>query len=164
MAVVNFYTDTNVNTNIPGPAYKTPGQWMIVLAENIVIGSSDSSGSVYRCFKSIPSNFIPLKIELSSDTNLTGTTSTALGLYQTDLGPVISANVFMTAQTLATALTTPIDAMANVALNNRLRKLYEHAGHTEVTKLSSYDIALTGTTMGGSVGGNVRVMIIGVLG
>ena len=152
MAVINDY----VNSNTISTANKllSVGAEVIAMCQTFEIAAGDDNGSVYRLFKSLNPDLIPLKIEIRCDA-ITGGTDFDLGFY-TPLengGAVIDADILMDGQTLASALTTsPADGLGIVDIANRCKRIYEHCGHTQATKKLGYDLALTANTVGTAAG------------
>lgn len=167
MAVVDLYVDTTkftANAVQKLQSMSNTGTEFVHMFMTFAVDPTDSATSVYRLFKELDPNLIPVEFCLASAA-LTGGTSYSLGLYRTsspgNAGAVLSANVFMNAQTLITAITSlnpkvAIDALANVGIANMGRKLYEHAGHTVKTRLTGYDLCLTANTPS-TVAGSVSI-------
>lgn len=164
MAVQNKYTSSKITgstlnqlmTNQEA-ATGASGLWAAATFE---IAAADDDTSVYRVFKGVNPNLIPISIGISCDT-ITAGTDWDLGLYRTDLGTVVDADCFMDGQTLATAAKLGVGAlngMAAVDVANVHWRIFEHAGHTVPTKLEAYDIALTANTVG-SAAGTVTVVM-----
>lgn len=164
MAVVNYYVDTTkISGNVVSKlqSMSNVGTDLVHMMIVFDVAATDSATSTYRLFKELDPSLIPVEICIGC-TALTGGTSYSLGLYRPGLtGAVLSANVFMNAQTLAVAVAslnpkTALDGLANVGVANMHRKLYEHAGHTVKTKLTGYDLVLTANTPS-TVAGTIAV-------
>ena len=80
MAVVNDVIYENSSTSIK-KAVKVGGSDAIFVATTFEVDSGDSSGSTYRIAK-VPSNYVPVKIEINNDA-ISGLTDVDLGLYLT---------------------------------------------------------------------------------
>lgn len=164
MAVENKYVDTvNRNTDgtmkFPGKALFTGGTALKVLFSTFELAAADDDGSVYRIWTVIKTA-IPLDIAVACDA-ITGGTDFELGLYKPKTadggtGAVINKGLFMTGQTLASAVdfgyATALDGMDAVDIANYGKSLWELAGHVDdgpsPTSLPEYDIAYTGDTVG----------------
>lgn len=166
MAVENKYTDSLITGSTVTKLLSNlrQGAKMEVLYATFSIAALDDDGSIYRVFKGVSGNLIPLYCVIGCDA-ITGGTSFDLGLYLTDLGAVINKNVFMSAQTFASAVlpgpATGINGLANVStLANRERTIWEHAGHSVSNqRAEGYDIAVTANTVG-TVAGTASVLLI----
>ena len=162
MAVENKYTDANVavgNRAVPGRG----GEELVVFDVSAAIAAADDDGSVYRLIKDLPSSFRPVRATVQTD-GITGGTDYELGLYDRNLGAVVSKGLFMTNQTMASASRT-LDGLANVSVANLAARLSiaELLGLTPTTAKPAYDLALTGDTVG-TAAGNIRVILEGYMG
>lgn len=168
MAVVNVYVQTN-NLNSPSgtlitpdnPLYET-GTKTLLLKALFQPGSTDSNGSVYRLWANVPTTYVPAMICIASDA-LAGTTSASLGVYLPNGGAVVSAALFCSAISLATAITTldpryAIDGLAAIGLANSGMSLNGLLSYTPGYQ-SNVDIALTINTTTGATG-NIAVMAL----
>ncbi len=165
MAVENKYTDSNISGNTITKllsALASGTADLFVAAATFEVAAADDDGSIYRVFKSLNPNLVPLWIGISCDA-ITGGTDWDLGLYRPDLGAVIIKDVLMDGQTLAVAAklgpAAALSGLSNVDQANVGRRLFEHAGHTARTKLEAYDMALTANTVG-SAAGTVTVVAL----
>jgi len=156
MAVENKYTDANLVLNKKTEAYKVgSGSEPFILVSTVSVAAADDDGSIFRVFASVPSNAVPVSIEVHN-TAITGGTSYGFGLYRSNLGAVVNATVLASAVSMATART--IDTANNVGLGaltlGEVRTLASLSGATNPD--DSYDIALTATTVG-TAAGTIRV-------
>ena len=172
MAVEDKYVDADVAAGKLGNAALVNGARTITMVATEELAADDDDGSVYRFFKGVSGNLIPIDIKVYCDA-ITNGTDFDLGLYETALfngvaGVVVDADVFMDGQTLANAITRgggtanqdeAVDGLANVAIENLVKKIYEHAGHDESDSKDGYDICLTGNTVG-TVAGTVTIIAI----
>lgn len=153
MAVENKYVDSlTVSTKKTKSAYAGTGDREIVIIATEEIAAGDDDGSVYRFFKNVPSSYIPTEITITCDA-ITSGTDFDLGLYKTDLGAVVDKDVLMDGQTLATALTRVTGhqlGLAAVNIADAHKTLGELSAQTN--PFASYDIALTGNTVGSAAG------------
>lgn len=152
MAVENKYVNAEVvagKLTIPAAS----GHGDIIVARAIVpVAAADDNNSVYRLFKAVPSDLIPLRIDIQT-TAITGGTDYDLGLYETDLGAAVDADALMDGQTMATA-SKALDGLKDVAAADALKRLWELVSPalTVKTKKAAYDLALTANTVGSAAG------------
>lgn len=154
MAVEDKYIDSNVAAGKqPASVAGSLGAEVREFVVTFELAAADDDGSVYRLFKNLSPDLIPVSIQVRCDA-ITSGTSFDLGFYNTGVGgAVINKNVLMSAQTLASALTTsPADGLANVDIANRAKRIYELCGHTQSTKKAGYDLCLTANTVGSAAG------------
>jgi hypothetical protein len=150
MAVEDKYANSNVAAGKKGATGRAvPGQ-PLVLVETLEVAAADSDGSIYRFFKGLSANLIPMRITIMCDAITAGTDYDA-GLYKTDLGAVINKECLGAALDLSSA-SKVLDGLNAVVIENRGKKLWELAGHTDANKLSAYDLALTANTVGSAAG------------
>ena len=157
MAVEDKYTNSSVASGERGAA-GFGGHELVVFRGTAAIAAADDDGSKYRIIKGIPSSFKPLRCTVRTEA-ITGGTDYELGLYDTDLGAVVSKGLFMTGQTLASA-SRAIDGLSNVAVGNLGKTIAELLSLTPSTAKPSYDLVLTGDTVG-SAAGNVDIVLEG---
>ena len=162
MAVENKYTDANVaaaNRAMVGRG----GTELVVFEGFAAVAAADDDGSIYRIVKDLPSSFRPVRCTVQTD-GITGGTDYELGLYDRNLGAVVSKGLFMTNQTMASA-SRALDGLANVTVVNLMNRLSiaELLGLTASSAKPAYDLALTGDTVG-TAAGNIRVILEGYLG
>lgn len=141
MAVVDKYTDSiaEADKGAPFTSAFVKGGELIAISAIITPAAGDSANSVYRFFKGVSSNLIPLKLELATSSNVsTGTCE--VGLYYTDKGAAIDSDVLSAALSTATASRT-LDAMASVAIGDFQKTLGDLAG-IDSAKVSSVDIGV----------------------
>ena len=156
MPVENKYTDANLVANKKTEAYKVgSGSEPFILVGTVSVAAADDDGSIFRVFASVPSNAIPISLEVVN-TAITGGTSYGFGLYRANLGSVVNATVLASAIDMSSART--IATSNNVGLSaltlGELRTLASLSGATNPD--DSYDIALTATTVG-TAAGTIRV-------
>ncbi len=157
MAVVDKYVNAELADEKLADAIGSVGQKTITLVQTGEIAAADSDDSVYRFFKDVPSNYIPVEISIMCD-EITGGTDYELGLYKTNGGAAVDIDVLMGTQTLASALTRATGhqlGLAAVGIEDATKTLGELSGQTVVD--SSYDIALTANTVG-SADGTVTIL------
>ena len=153
MAVEDKYVDSlTVSGKATKPAFTGTGDEEVTMLATLEVAVADDDGSKYRLFKAIPSTYIPAEISVMCDA-ITGGTDYELGLYETNSGSVISKGLFMTGQTLATALTRATGhqlGLAAVDIANCKKTLAELSGQSRPSNV--YDIVLTADTVGTAAG------------
>lgn len=172
MAVEDKYVDTtNRNTDgtmkFPSKALFSGGTNLLVAFSTFELAAADDDGSVYRIW-TMNKSIIPIDIKVACDA-ITSGTDFELGLYYPKLvkaGVVINKGLFMTGQTLASAVDfgnpTALDGMDAVDIANYGKPLWQLAGHTiegaNPTSVPQYDFAYTGDTVGSAAGTVSTVM------
>lgn len=153
MPVENKYVDSLIVAGKKtGPSFTGAGERELTMIATFEVAAADDDGSIYRVFKDVPSSLIPTEISIACDA-ITGGTDYELGLYRTNLGAVINKGVFMTGQTLATALTRATGhqlGLAAVDIANVKSTLAQLSGQTNPD--TAYDIAVTADTVGTAAG------------
>jgi len=188
MAVVNIYADSNVPASGLGVTSRSvnilQGQNTQIMYSSYNNGTTDTAGSIYRMFKNIDANFVPIMLYIGTF-NAQTSLAVSAGLYKPNLGAVTTggAAVLMAATSIATAaFPLPglgVNGMAAVyaaggiavqAATGELQRLFELAGDSLVDGGSSpygnprqYDIALTVTTAT-TVGGTIACLLLGYMG
>ncbi len=169
MAVVNKYVRTLIEAGKLDEAVFVNGSNKVGMISSEEFAAGDDAGSIYRFFKGLNPNLIPIDIKIYVDDAVVGATDVNVGLYeQTDdggTGAAIDDNCFADALDLSPAGGAVrgggvighdefIDGMAAVDIANMTKKLYEHGGHDVTDYTQGYDLALTvisDTTTGGTV-------------
>jgi len=152
MAVENKYVGTLAAAGKLDKAALTAGDKIVVMVKTEEIAVADDDGSVYRFFKGVPSNLIPIEITIACDA-ITNGTDYDLGLYKTELGAVVTKDVLMNGQTLASALTRATGhqlGLAAVDIANAEKTLAVLSAQTDPDQ--AYDICLTANTVGSAAG------------
>jgi hypothetical protein len=152
MAVENKY----VNTAIAGGTFtdaQTNSKSRIV-AQTFEIAAADDDGSVYR-LAPIKSNEVLLRATIMCDA-ITAGTDFDMGIYKSGAGgAVVDKDLFMDGQTFASA-SKVLDGLSAVDIANRTKSVVELTNTVNSTTLAdagqSYDIALTGNTVGTAAG------------
>lgn len=151
MAVEDKYVDANLVAGKLAKSALSQGAETITMVATVEIAAADDNGSVYRFFKSVPANLIPLEITIACDA-ITSGTDYDLGLYKVD-GAVVDKDVLMDGQTLASALTRATGhqlGLQTVNIADAGKSLGELSAQTNPDL--SYDIALTANTVGTAAG------------
>jgi hypothetical protein len=153
MAVENKYVDSSFVAGKKAPAYTVgSGGDSFSLVATFEVAVADDDGSIYRIFPNVPANAILTELSIACDAITNGTDWDA-GLYKTNSGAVITKDVFMNGQTLASALTRAtghqlgLGALNVDAVKSTLATL---SGQTNPDE--AYDIALTANTVGSAAG------------
>lgn len=157
MAVINDYVDANLAVAVD----KKANALSVARAEGFIgavtfeVAAADSDASIYRVFKGVNPDLIPIRVEIYNDA-ITGGSSYDLGLYDSlaEGGLVIDKDIFAATLDMSTAAASgsPKDGLKDVNQADRVKRIYELAGHTLTTKHVSYDIALTANTVGSAAG------------
>lgn len=174
MAVQDKYVNSDVANGKLGNAALVNGAPTTTMVATEEIAAGDSAASVYRYFKGISGNLIPLNIDVYVDDALTDESDADIGLYEQGIGgAVISANVFADSIDLIPSGGAlrgaadigdvvegreAIDGMKSVDIANLTKKIYEHAGHTVLTSKAGYDLCLTLNTGITTTGGTVTMI------
>lgn len=161
MAVEDKYIDASVAAGkLTASVAGSLGAETRTFIATFELAAADDNGSVYRLFKNLSPDLIPVRIEVRCDA-ITSGTDFDLGFYKSGVGGAeVDKDILMDGQTLASALTTsPADGLQTVDIANRAKRIYELVGHTQSTKLAGYDLCLTGNTVG-SAAGTVTIIAV----
>lgn len=141
---------------------------------------TESDGTIYRFFRQLPGNLIPLSIRIAGAA-LAGCTSVKVGLLRSGQvipGGPIGGGVFAAGSdaVFATGLdihlgainfnqATAFDGMGvvNASYTNIQKRLFEYAGETILTRQNIFDMAMTLTT-GGTATGLIGVKMEYIIG
>lgn len=156
MSVINDYVNSLVAAGKRDMGHFVGGVEIHKMFVTFEVAAADSDGSIYRVVKNIHPDVILTGIKLWTDA-ITGASSYSIGLYLplADGGAVIGTGVeFLSAKDVSAGNlhASPIDGMTAVDIANLGNKIFEHAGHTILTKKRGYDIAVTATTVGSAAG------------
>lgn len=176
MAVVNNYVSPLISNpsgligqNVLNSFRGGGGERVLSIFETFTIAATDNSLSIYRVFKNLNANIIPLRIMLAN-TAMVGSSAFNLGLYLPNYGAAVgTGNQFTAAGTLVTARASmnpqiALDGMSAVNINSYYQRLFEIAGETETaplistTRVDAFDLCL-GLTTSGLVVGTVSVLM-----
>lgn len=153
MAVEDKYVDASIvagkNTN---PAFSQGAQLMAAVA-TFETAAADDNDSVYRVFKGVPGDLIVLQLKAACDA-VTGMSDVNVGLWETNLGPVVSENCFADAVDLSSAVAfgSEKDLLISLGVEKIQKRIYEVGGHTIITRKPSYDIALKAVAAASTIG------------
>ena len=119
---------------------------------------ADDDNSTFLLIKDVPSSFRPTKGTIMCDA-ITGGTDFNIGVANSETGVIVDDNLFVDAQTLATASRT-LDGLSNVDIADigALKSIAELLGLTPSTAKARYDIVLTGITVGATAGDVVYIL------
>ncbi len=141
----------------------------IIATEELTVSDGSTTADVYRFFKGLNPNLIPIDAKIYVDDAVVGATDIDIGLYeQTDdggTGAAVDSDVFADGIDLSPVGGAVrgggvighdefIDGLVTVDIANLIKKLYEHGGHTVTDYKQGYDFALTSNsnvTTGGTV-------------
>lgn len=158
MAVVDLYSqaDKEAGNGKKFPALNGTGIDTFTVVGTASVAAGDDDTSVYRVLFDIPSNAVPLNININN-TAVTGGTDYDIGLYETNSGAVIDADILADGVSMASARTIAVVnnvGMTTIAIANGTQTLGTLSAQTNVS--SSYDIVLTANTVG-TAAGTIRV-------
>ncbi len=169
MAVVNKYVRTLVEAGKLDESAYVNGSKIVGMVASEEFAAGDDAGSIYRFFKGLNPNLIPIDIKIYVDDEVAGADEVDVGLYeQTDdsgVGAVIDIDCFGDDVDLSPAggalrgggadgTDEWVDGMKSVDIADLPKKLYEHAGHDVTDYTQGYDLVLTCVsecTTGGTV-------------
>lgn len=157
MAVENKYVNSDVtNGKLVSSLRSGQGINIVTMVETGAVAAADDNGSIYRFFKAVPSNYIPVEICIHNEA-ITGGTDYDLGLYETgEDAAVVDKDILADGLDLSGARAISAwnnDGMKTIALQT-LSTLATLSAQTRPS--ASYDIALTANTVGSGVG-NIRI-------
>ncbi len=173
MAVVDKYVNTELAADKLAEAARSNGTKVIGMVETEELTAGDSATSVYRFFKGINANLIPIRIQVFVDDALTDETDADIGLYKTNLGAVIDADVFADSIDLIPSggalhgaadvgdvveASEAIDGLKSLDIADHGKKLYILAGETIKNHDQGYDLCLTINTGITTTGGTVTII------
>ena len=153
MAVQDKYVNADIAADkLANPAL-TQGAKVVAMVATFEVAVADDDGSVYRVIKALQPNLIPISIEINNDV-IADATSYDLGLYETDLGAVIDKDVFLAAEDISAgnAIGSEVNGLTNLAPEDLIKKIYEHAGDDVTDYKAGYDLAFTANTVGSALG------------
>ncbi len=171
MAGTDEYVNETVEAWKQAEACYVNGSAPVYMIETFELPVSDGSSTVdiYRVFKGLNPNLIPVDIRVYADDAIAGATDIDIGLYEQSGdrgdGVVIDKEVFCATADLSTAggflrgagadkTDEFLDGLKSVDIANMYKKLYEHAGHDVTDYVQGYDLCFTSNvnvTTGGSV-------------
>lgn len=155
MAVQNKYVNSDVAAGKKVNSAFNEGQNRVTMVCTFEVAAADDDGSVYRLFKNVNPDLIPVAITIFNDA-IAGATDYELGLYEPLEvgGAAIDIDCLMGTEDInaGNPRSSAVDGLSAVAIENVQKKLYEIAGHTLATRKLGYDIALTANTVGTAAG------------
>lgn len=157
MAVENKYTNADIVAGKKTRPYAAGGGAKVfTMLGTASVVAADDDGSIYRVFSSVPSNLIPIKLEIAN-TAITNGTDYDFGLYDVDGGAVVDKDILADGISMASARTIATSnnaGMTTITLVD-LKTLAELSA--EASPPPAYDIAFTANTVG-SADGTIRVL------
>lgn len=159
MAVRNEWADTNVQAGKKGNPGNISGSKVVKSILTFAVAAADSDASIIRIAK-LPAGAVITKFDLYCDA-ITGCTSVSAALYKENGSVLASSTVLAAAKDIAAgqAIGSPENMMADVALADLGKALFELLGLTSATKTEqAYDLALLFNTIG-SGAGNVTTVL-----
>ena len=153
MGVEDKYVGSNIaDEKLENPAFNG-GSNLVCMKRTLEVAAADDDGSVFRVFKNINANLIPVDIQIFNDA-ITSGTDYDLGFHETNLGDVVDKDALVDGADLSSGnlLGSPLSGLTAVGVDEVEKKIFELAGHTNITKKAGYDLTLTANTVGSSVG------------
>ncbi len=171
MAGQDYYVDATVEAGKQAEACYSNGSAPVYMIKAFELPVSDGSGTVdvYRVFKGLNPNLIPVDIKIYSDDAIVGATDLDVGLYEQsgDRGDgveidddvfadgidITAGNGFQRGAGTA-GMDEYLDGLVTVDIADMYKKLYEHAGHDVTDYTQGYDLCITNNvnvTTGGTV-------------
>lgn len=153
MAVVNTNSADVAAILASGAELVAPGHAVHVFVGTVESVSGDSAGSTYR-LATVPSNFIPIKLDLAWDA-LGGTCAADVGVYESSTGAVIDADEFASAVSLknAGAWTSELEEAGAEDIAKLGQPMWKRMGLTaQPVPGKSYDIVATLTADSAAAG------------
>ena len=153
MAVVNTNSADVAAILTSGAKLVAPGHAVHVFVGTVESASGDSIGSTYR-LATVPSNFIPIKLDLAWDA-LGGSCAADVGVYESSTGAVIDADEFASAVSLvsAGAWTSELEEAGAADIDKLGQPMWKRMGLTaQPVPGKSYDIVATLTAASAAAG------------
>lgn len=157
MAVLNKYVNADLEADKNAPAFQTYGDKSLVAIATFETAAADDDASIFRLFRNVPADLIPVKIEVTCDA-ITSGNDWDLGFYLPTIGgvngAVVDADKLASTLDLSSAIAqaSALDGLENVDISEVLEPIYVLAGDTIDNHELGYDIALTANTIGSGVG------------
>ncbi len=155
MAVENKYVDADIVAGKKGNAINLVAADGFSGIATFETAAADDNDSVYRVFKNVDPNLIPVRLAIACDA-IAGFTDCNVGLYApTEAGgAVVDDNCLADALNLSAGYSRilALDGLAAVDLADAKKRLWELAGETLNNHKPSYDICLTAIAAASAVG------------
>lgn len=146
MAVRNAYVNTNVAAGKKVNSAFNEGQPEITMICTFETLAADDAGSIYRLFKNLPADLIPVDIKIMCDA-IAGATDIDLGFYESLEvgGAVIDKDVLCDGADIAAgqARGSEENGLQTVGVEKVQQNIAELCGHTLTTRKAGYDLVLT---------------------
>lgn len=175
MAVLDKYIDSNINSagyvdKLLKALNSAGGAGIRAAFATFEVAAADSDGSVYRIFKDVDCNVIPLLVLIGNDA-ITAGNDWDLGIYKPGLGVVVDKDLLLDGGDLSSAhalssaaALSGLSAVDLAAVGKSLRELADGTvDNQDIGAILSYDVALTANTVG-SAAGTVSVLMIYAIG
>lgn len=156
MAVRNEYVDSVVSSGKKGNAIDLVAADVFCGIATFEVAAADDDASIFRLFKGIDANLIPISMRVACDA-LTGSTDWDFGLYDSldEGGLEIDKDIFADGINLSAGYSRilALDALVTVDIANSRKRIWELvSGATLSTRRVSYDICATANTIGSGAG------------
>jgi hypothetical protein len=155
MAVENKYVDSNVASGKKAAALLAQGAQTFVMVQTFEVAAADDNGSIYRVFKNVNPNYVPVRLDIICDA-IAGMTDVNVGFYKSleRGGADVDENALADALDFSSAVlrSAPLDGLKAVNAADAEKPIYELAGDTLATRELGYDIALTAVAAASAAG------------
>lgn len=149
MAVQDKYVNSDLAAGRFASPYNQSGFVEGVINQAVDVAVADDDGSIYRLGR-IRSSDVPARSQIACQA-ITNGTDYDLGVYKAGVGgAVVSKDVFMNGQTMASASIT-INGLSALTGANFGKQLWEILGLTSDPQIE-YDLVLTANTVGSAAG------------
>lgn len=161
MAVLDKYVTSKLQAGkLENPAIFSGAQTFGVVT-TFEVAAADDNGSVFRV-ANVNSNAILLSAVIFNDA-IAAATDYELGIYVAGVGgAVLDKDAYQAGLDINAGL-TGTSLMGTIAAENRVKRVYELAGHTVANKHDRYDLALTADTVG-TAAGTITVVLVFIQG
>jgi len=162
-AVENKYVDAAIVAGKLGSSLTQAASGLYMGVATFEVAAADDNGSIYRIFKSVDPNLIPVSLRLSCDA-IDSATDYDCGLYDTleNGGAEVDKDIFADGINIAAGFSRilGLDLLVAVDLANAKKRMWELvSGLTLNNKKGGYDIALTANTVGTAAG---TITVVGI--
>lgn len=151
--IYDNYANEELSAGKATEAVNVSGNKVVHMLQTIAIAPSHGAGAVYRLFR-IGANMIPLDVKVLCSA-VTGAADCDIGLYEEGVkGKALAADILADGLTLATAtgITSPLNGLKSLSLDNVGKRIYELAGHSRNKKDTGYDVCLTANSAATAAG------------
>lgn len=157
MAVVDKFANADLEAGKKAKPALSSGAERKGAVSSVEVVSGDSNNSIYRMFGNLNREMIPTQLIISHDAF--GTAGACnIGLYDSDTGLAVDEDCFSVGLSLVSAA-REVDGMTAVAIEDLVKRFWEHAGDTLDTKKNSYDLGIKVTNVGANGAGTITARL-----